>query len=166
MIYGEHTGLVQEVADFVCSGRILSGPSTITDQAVVIETGFDDAMQRAWSQDMPEGQLTWKDIRSQEMSKVYAKSYTFPDFPAIDKELIKLPEFFYRCLRRVLPKEFHEIMDEIIGDLYSCAFARAVDGKGSSFFEKLLKVYRDGGWPCGWEGAYPDGRLIVYLPFA
>lgn len=30
------------------------------------------------------------------------------------------------------------------------------------FFDKILKVYLAGGWPCGWEGEYPEGRLIVF----
>ena len=29
------------------------------------------------------------------------------------------------------------------------------------FFGKLLKVYEAGHFPCGWEGEWPNGRLIV-----
>jgi len=30
------------------------------------------------------------------------------------------------------------------------------------FFGKLLKIYENGNFPCGWEGNYPKGKLIVY----
>ncbi|MDF1740466.1 MAG: hypothetical protein P1U86_15000 [Verrucomicrobiales bacterium] len=30
-----------------------------------------------------------------------------------------------------------------------------------TFFTKLLPYFRDGYWPCGWQGEYPDGKLIV-----
>ena len=31
----------------------------------------------------------------------------------------------------------------------------------SPFYETLLDVYCEGFLPCGWEGAYPNGRMIV-----
>ena len=30
------------------------------------------------------------------------------------------------------------------------------------FFGRLLKVYEVGHFPCGWNGEWPNGRLIVY----
>jgi len=76
----------------------------------------------------------------------------------------KLPTESYKCLRRKLPKQYHEILDEIIGDLYACVFARAVDEAGSPFFERLLNIYQSGAWPCGWEGRCPEGKLALYAP--
>lgn len=32
----------------------------------------------------------------------------------------------------------------------------------NNFFNEVLAVYLAGGWPCGWEGKYPEGRLIVF----
>jgi hypothetical protein len=34
--------------------------------------------------------------------------------------------------------------------------------KLSAFHQKLLKVYKGGGIPCGWKGEFPEGCLIVY----
>ena len=34
--------------------------------------------------------------------------------------------------------------------------------KSDGFYVGLMNWYRRGHWPCGWEGNYPDGRLIVY----
>ncbi len=30
------------------------------------------------------------------------------------------------------------------------------------FFTDLLPYFRAGFWPCGWNGEYPDGRLILF----
>ena len=30
------------------------------------------------------------------------------------------------------------------------------------FFTRLLPAYEAGRYPCGWEGDYPEGRLIVF----
>lgn len=32
----------------------------------------------------------------------------------------------------------------------------------NQFINNLLQVYLAGGWPCGWEGEYPKGRLVVF----
>jgi len=32
----------------------------------------------------------------------------------------------------------------------------------NGFYVGLMDWYRKGHWPCGWEGAYPQGRLTVY----
>ena len=32
--------------------------------------------------------------------------------------------------------------------------------------ERMSKVreYQSGSWPCGWEGHWPHGKLVVFLP--
>ena len=30
------------------------------------------------------------------------------------------------------------------------------------FFQDLLKIYKAGHFPCGWEGNWPTGRLVVW----
>ncbi|WP_340399400.1 hypothetical protein [Paenibacillus sp. FSL H8-0079] len=30
------------------------------------------------------------------------------------------------------------------------------------FFLDLLQIYENGHFPCGWEGDYPNGKLVVY----
>ena len=45
-------------------------------------------------------------------------------------------------------RQYHEILDEIIGGLYACVLARAVDEAGSRFFERLLMAtLSDWEWP-------------------
>jgi hypothetical protein len=33
---------------------------------------------------------------------------------------------------------------------------------GAFFFHELLTVYQAGHLPCGWIGAWPEGKLVVY----
>lgn len=35
-------------------------------------------------------------------------------------------------------------------------------GVKDGFYVKLLEWYRKGHWPCGWQGTYPEGKLIIY----
>lgn len=52
-----------------------------------------------------------------------------------------------------------EIVDMVKRDLCWAAVEKAMDRTG--FFTELLDVYRDGRFPCGWDGNYPYGRFAV-----
>lgn len=52
-----------------------------------------------------------------------------------------------------------EIVDMVKRDLCWAAVERALNRKG--FFTGLIEVYKDGYFPCGWEGEYPYGRAAV-----
>ena len=30
------------------------------------------------------------------------------------------------------------------------------------FSEKLLDIYKIGGFPCGWRGDFPEGEILIY----
>ncbi|MGY0694933.1 hypothetical protein ACW2QC_19560 [Virgibacillus sp. FSP13] len=47
-----------------------------------------------------------------------------------------------------------------------CALNRLVNGKTDNFYERVFKVYKEGGWPCGWKGTYPNGEMIAFVPAA
>lgn len=168
MTYGKNSEKVQEVIDFVGSARILNITPAITDPSVIIENDLDRALYKARTQEIDEygdeGKLTWEDIRSEELSYVNEKMYKLSDFSAVKKELTQLLTTFFESLSETLPEQYEATMNEIIGDMYACARARAVDEDGSPFFERLLKIYQSGGWPCGWEGRYPEGTLVVFVP--
>jgi hypothetical protein len=52
------------------------------------------------------------------------------------------------------------IADAVAYDIAAAAVELATDSP--DFFTNLIEWYRLGHWPCGWEGEYPKGRLIVY----
>ena len=52
-----------------------------------------------------------------------------------------------------------EILDVVLRDLAWAAVEAVIEKPG--FFSKLITVYSAGRWPCGWQGEYPVGRLVV-----
>ncbi len=52
-----------------------------------------------------------------------------------------------------------EIADMVKRDLCWAAVETALNKPG--FFTELINVYRDGRFPCGWEGDYPNGKFAV-----
>ena len=53
------------------------------------------------------------------------------------------------------------LLDSIFGDFSKIIFNDYLK-LNNVFFENILQVYLAGGWPCGWEGEYPEGRLVVF----
>lgn len=53
----------------------------------------------------------------------------------------------------------NEIIDMVKRDLCWAAVEKALGRTG--FFTGLLEIYKDGHFPCGWEGEYPNGRAAV-----
>ncbi|NJL64913.1 MAG: hypothetical protein HC903_27800 [Methylacidiphilales bacterium] len=53
------------------------------------------------------------------------------------------------------------VADAIAYDAAAAAVEISI-GSASTFFTDLMKWYRLGHFPCGWDGQYPLGKLIVY----
>lgn len=53
----------------------------------------------------------------------------------------------------------NEIIDMVKRDFCWAAVETALGKTG--FFTELLEIYRDGHFPCGWDGEYPYGRAAV-----
>ena len=62
-----------------------------------------------------------------------------------------------------LPSPYAVIIDDIEADLSNYVSSCTILG-GTRFFNLVWDAYRQGGWPCGWEGIYPGGLLIVFEP--
>lgn len=60
-----------------------------------------------------------------------------------------------------LPKEFWwSVSADIIGAAMECEYSDLVE---LGFFNTvIIPCYLNGHFPCGWEGEFPAGRLIVY----
>ena len=168
--YGQHTELVQEVADFSSTDKVLSKPISFNDDTVITEHNFEAALHRSQTQgqdddeEMDEDWLCWGGIRSRELSQFYL---TAPE-ASMDKKLNAsigdLGVGIRQNLKVNLPESYMLALNDIHGDLSSCARSRAYVGAANPFFEKLFNFYKAGVWPCGWEGNYPDGKLVVFVP--
>lgn len=52
-----------------------------------------------------------------------------------------------------------EIVGFVVRDMSWAAVETALEQPG--FFVSLEPVYREGRWPCAWEGRYPEGHFVV-----
>lgn len=65
------------------------------------------------------------------------------------KEKKNLDQIFIDCVQ-------WDILGSIMEDAYQNCSCRA------TFFSQLLSIYEGGHFPCGWEGEWPDGKLVVF----
>ena len=56
-----------------------------------------------------------------------------------------------------------QIANNAVSELRWCAENRACNGLTDNFWERLFRLYREGLWPCGWRGVYPEpGKFVAY----
>ena len=51
-----------------------------------------------------------------------------------------------------------EMMDIDIRNIFKCY----ANDYFPELWKEILEIYMNNGFPCGWEGEYPQGRLVVY----
>jgi hypothetical protein len=163
-----HNGLppgVREVAELALGGRVLGGGAQGLAGVVVTLRDFGRALEAACRQETEdESVISWEDIRGLEMSKVWEALYGRPDYKEVAACYGALCDEIDRSLEKTLPPRFREIADDVGADFRGSVFNRVAGSTPSPFYERLFQVYAAGCWPCGWEGAYPEGSLLVYDP--
>ena len=67
-------------------------------------------------------------------------------------------------LRRLSPDEKHMLGQSFISSFSDLAVEAELISRGmpADLFSTIARAYEAGYAPCGWEGQYPQGRLIVY----
>ncbi len=105
---------------------------------------------------------TWGDIIELEMSKIMETVYAQENYKEVNKVLNKISI----CSEdlQIISKEYYEIWDHVYYMLIECLKNRAILGETDNLYEKMFQAYLSGGWPCGWKGNYPNGKLIIYYP--
>lgn len=166
---------VEEVTEFVEGGAILAGVRSPAPAWLVIDD-WNAARRFAYSQEA-EGQEVWADLREQEAAKLVPVRYRAAEGPRA--EFKALSDGYYatpasrlgttpaaRLRMRKAGQASHparEMIDDIHGDVSNLAEARLLDLE-LPLFEEVFAAYRAGGWPCGWQGTYPEGQLVVFTP--
>ncbi len=163
MSYGPHTDMVEDVARYVREGNLLGGGGSVPGSVLTTES-IDEAKRLAWQETAGPDELTWTDIRQQQLRRVRGATYGLDWYRGVDDALVALMEEFTAQVRRRLPGAYADLLDDVVGDLFSATKARAVLGSRHEFFELLLAIYHAGAWPCGWRGDYPDGRVVAFTP--
>lgn len=157
MDYGINSSLVNEVLAFSKKPQV-EEHSDISNRIIIIND-LNQAEQLAYEEVFGEDEYSWKDIRELEMSEVWGNYYAMME----DKRpegLEELLEIISDNLRE--SSLYNDFFDDVTADLNNCAINRAINGKNCSFFEDLFKIYQIGAIPCGWEGNYPEGRIVAY----
>lgn len=164
MSFGTHTNLVQEVLDFAKSGNLLRPGGLVQDDRWIIIASLEEAKVLAWQSPCGTHELLWTDIREKAMSGVKAETYSHSGFEKVRDDLAKQLQVLTMAVKRRLNEEHRDLLDDVVGDLFNCAFNRAINGTADLLFERMFSIYRVGGWPCGWQGDYPDGKVLAYFP--
>ncbi|MCA1202306.1 hypothetical protein [Priestia flexa] len=158
MNYGIFNNLVEEVIEF--SESFQSEPNDAISNKIVVINDIKKAEHLAHDEIFGEDEYNWKDIRELEMSEVWGNYYTMPEHER-PKGLDELLEVIADNVRRSSFK-YSMFYNDVVADLTNCAINRAINGKNSSFFEKMFKIYQIGAFPCGWSGDYPEGKIVAF----
>lgn len=159
---GENTGLVAEVLDFVNSGTLLKVPGRACPSDEVINN-LEVAKKFAWDEFYGSDEFTWADLRSDKMSEIWSVIYDDESkYASVDSKLSGVLSEMDQEILSQLDQQHKELLDDIVSDLKGCLYSRAVLGVSNKFFEDVFKIYKSGGWPCGWKGDWPNGQVISY----
>lgn len=58
---------------------------------------------------------------------------------------------------------YSEFIDEIDNDLFNCYINKKYD-INDSFWNLIFSIYKAKLFPCGWNGVFPNGKLVVFKP--
>ncbi|MGH1038809.1 hypothetical protein [Bacillus wiedmannii] len=158
MNYGEFNNLVEEVIQF--SKKFQSELTNNISNEIVIINDIKKAEHLAYDEIFGENEYNWKDIRELEMSEVWGIYYAMPENEK-PKGLEELLEIIADNVRKSSFK-YSIFYNDVVADLTNCAINRAINGKSSSFFEELFEIYQLGAFPCGWNGDYPEGKIVAF----
>ena len=77
---------------------------------------------------------------------------------------ILIPMVFKKIEKLLIDKRFLKKLESVIcWDLLSMLMeSEYCDVITPHFYAVLGFIYLDGHFPCGWEGTYPKGRMIIY----
>ncbi|MBU3177796.1 hypothetical protein KPL47_15805 [Clostridium estertheticum] len=154
--------LVQEVIDYIKHSRLFERLQSLNNYVKIIND-YDKAQEIAWTQNLNVVETLWEYVKSSETSEIIGKVYE-KNLLSSDYELKDIFDANENYSDDFIPSGYLDIIEEVQGDLYMCALNRLVNGKTDNFYENVFDVYKAGGWPCGWEGKYPNGKIIGYIP--
>lgn len=157
--------IIAELLAMVRDGVLLRSFVLLPERNWLIIGDFalaEEYAYRRYTDDSDDG-LSWTDLRAIEASKLLRSTYNDPA-GWLRAEVRGLAGRFTEELMERLPPPYRPIADDVAADLRNIALSRAVPEAGSGLFRQVWDAYRLGSWPCGWEGSYPAGRLVVFQP--
>lgn len=156
--------LVDDVIQFAESGGLLRPSAPITGDRLHLVEDFAEACEYAYHRYLTDAEdaLNWTDLREHQVSETHAA--TAGDLGELRDQGYERYDQLWELVHPRIPELYESIVDDVVADLSNCAYSRAVFGAGDRLFDRIWDAYRQGGWPCGWIGAYPEGELVVFRP--
>ncbi|MCA9111419.1 MAG: hypothetical protein KDA52_15810 [Planctomycetaceae bacterium] len=158
---------VQEVVRFVLSNGVLTQPYQGAHVTWSTET-VHDAKQLDRYRDpdarsaLIEGIMAYMDIKRE-----WARQVSTRPLPYSSDDLGILHKLCTQLLYPHLVNQHSELLpvselNEILADLEEVMLFRTSFGVTANPYEDLFSIYVAGGFPCGWIGSYPNGKLAVF----
>ncbi len=115
----------------------------------------------------------WQSVLGEEISPIHAEDYGKQNqqsfLEKIYSELDGRWETMAEQLSERIPIDHENLSSEALCDaattnLSYIAAYRAYFGEDSPFIAGMWNAFQTGGWPFGWFGEYPDGKMVVWKP--
>ena len=156
--------LIEESLSLVDNIKLFTEKQSVIE-GIVEYYDFEKCKEFAYDYDeylVNDEYYTWQDIKDLQMASVKEEVYKYENYKIINEKLRKIG--IKNVSKIALSSECKEIWDDVYNDIINCIKARAILGKNNDFFEKIFEIYLSGGWPCGWEGKFPNGKVKVFYP--
>ena len=143
----------------------------ISGLADVWAFGYSDALTPDNYEDR--GGSHWGDVLADEIAPIHGERWDpkLGDSPG-DKVLFLL-EGRWKPLSELMQDveldsdvglDAGDLCDETVSNLYCIGAWRATIDDDSPFIADMWNAFQTGGWPFGWYGDYPDGKMVVWKP--
>jgi len=122
---------------------------------------LEKAKKLAWHQGVEPPFISWNGLRTKAAKPVY--TYYFEN--KINMNLIDdyISSEIMKTCETSISAEFMSFFDDIYGDFVEIARGKLV-GISTTLHESMWEAYKEGFFPCGWKGEFPNGKLCVFFP--
>lgn len=146
---------MNQILAIIENNLLTSSASLKNDQWKIIQD-FSIAQKYAYQQyDL---ETVWLDLRESNSFILNLSTKEDNNFwesrviPAIEKKLDSLH----------LDEELKDdLFNDVDSDLFNCYLNNKYK-KNHPLWNIIWEAYSHGGWPCGWEGKYPEGQIIIF----
>lgn len=179
--FGKYQFLVEQeltrYKELIASKEFLSGAFSL--EGYEITHSQKEAYDLYTDQDPPSPYFSYPEL----IGEVVPSNFTpFYDVEEIDEKVDNLWNSIFDSLWGYIYKEIKNLnldrkeLEDIDGFIYNDflsiiaykSFAeiddKEIDENEKMFLEKQIEVYKNGAFPCGWKGEFPNGVMVVYTP--
>lgn len=166
-----HKAAVQEVADFVLAGNVLSQPfhpESYNDFPTTVIHDFSNIDRFRDPVELDAritGNTNWWDIRRYDEEQIADIRWPIRDevsaigVTEINPLMARIEDFLVQSLGDKIPED--EIGEMLVA--FSLAMqTRLLVGRNDFMDDKFFRAYQAFGYPCGWCGEFPSGSLVVF----